>query len=459
MHYIFYDTETTGLSNAFDQILQFAAIVTDESFTVVEEINLRGRLRPFVLPSPGAMAVTGIGPQAIKSAPLSHYELICAIRSVIERYTPSYLIGYNSIGFDEGMLRSAFYQTLHPTYLTQLNGNARLDVMRLAHAVAEHEPDALNVPLNDAGKPSFKLGPLAEANGIPLNNAHDALADTRATLSLATLLKAKAPSVWDMLIAARNKRSVQSLIKDFPIMVTTDQRYGSKTIVGVPFAINPENDAEVAVFDLHHNPSDYLDIDEDGVRRLLSGTPRVVRTLRMNQLPILRVATVSDFQGVSGAEMEARRTTLLSADAVRLGVAQGMSAKYADAPPAEHIEQQIFDGFPSRKDQRTFETFHQADWSGKAQLTEAFDDPKYGEFARRIMLENAPELLPTDVRKQLENEANERMWREDEPPWTTVTQARQELEKKIRNGENSLELLDEMSIWLDTFENPTSRKS
>ena len=34
MNFIFYDTETTGLDWAFDQILQFAAIVTDDGFAV-----------------------------------------------------------------------------------------------------------------------------------------------------------------------------------------------------------------------------------------------------------------------------------------------------------------------------------------------------------------------------------------------------------------------------------------
>lgn len=60
MTFAFYDTETTGLSPAFDQILQFAGIVTNPDLTPGQEIDLRGRPWPHILPSPGALLITGI---------------------------------------------------------------------------------------------------------------------------------------------------------------------------------------------------------------------------------------------------------------------------------------------------------------------------------------------------------------------------------------------------------------
>ena len=56
--YIFYDLETTGISPAFDQPLQFAAIVTDLDFKEIERIDIRCQLAPHILPSPWALAVT-----------------------------------------------------------------------------------------------------------------------------------------------------------------------------------------------------------------------------------------------------------------------------------------------------------------------------------------------------------------------------------------------------------------
>src|ERR1035438_5535330 len=76
MTYIFYDTETTGKLTAFDQILQFAAIKTDAELNVVDTFNIRCRLLPYIVPSPGALLVTGTTIAAITSCLLSHFEMM-----------------------------------------------------------------------------------------------------------------------------------------------------------------------------------------------------------------------------------------------------------------------------------------------------------------------------------------------------------------------------------------------
>ena len=44
MTYIFYDLETTGTDKNFDQILQFAAILTDDDFRELDRFEVRCRL-------------------------------------------------------------------------------------------------------------------------------------------------------------------------------------------------------------------------------------------------------------------------------------------------------------------------------------------------------------------------------------------------------------------------------
>jgi exodeoxyribonuclease-1 len=66
LSFIFYDTETSGLSSAFDQILQFAAIRTDDDLNETGRFEIRSRLLPYVVPSPQAMLVTG--PRSARSS-------------------------------------------------------------------------------------------------------------------------------------------------------------------------------------------------------------------------------------------------------------------------------------------------------------------------------------------------------------------------------------------------------
>ena len=109
MTYIFYDTETSGKLTAFDQILQFAAIKTDAELNVVDTFNVRCRLLPYIVPSPGALLVTGATVTAITTCPLSHFEMMRLVHAKMHRWSQggAIFIGWNSMKFDETLLRQA----------------------------------------------------------------------------------------------------------------------------------------------------------------------------------------------------------------------------------------------------------------------------------------------------------------------------------------------------------------
>jgi exodeoxyribonuclease-1 len=183
MSFTFYDTETTGTSDAFDQILQFAAIHTDDELNEVDRFEVRSRLLPYVIPSPGAMRVTGLTiEQLLDETHPSHYDMVCEIQRRLSGRCPSTFVGFNSLRFDEAFLRQAFFQCLHPPYLTNTGSSKRGDALHLVRAAAFLHPEALRIPLNAKGRPSFKLEAIVPANGLNHANAHDALADVEALI-------------------------------------------------------------------------------------------------------------------------------------------------------------------------------------------------------------------------------------------------------------------------------------
>lgn len=95
--FVFYDTETTGFIRDFDQILQFAAILTDDGLNEVERFNIRCRCRPWTVPSPVAPKITGVRPAQLGDSSLpSFYEMMSSIRAKLEQWSPARFVGYNS---------------------------------------------------------------------------------------------------------------------------------------------------------------------------------------------------------------------------------------------------------------------------------------------------------------------------------------------------------------------------
>jgi exodeoxyribonuclease I len=116
--FVFYDTETTGTDTVFDQILQFAAILTDDHMRELDRFEIRCRLLPHVVPAAGALIATGVSPLLLTDSALpTHYEARQIARKLAD-WSPSIFLGYNSMSFDEELLRQTFYQTLQPIYVT-----------------------------------------------------------------------------------------------------------------------------------------------------------------------------------------------------------------------------------------------------------------------------------------------------------------------------------------------------
>ena len=213
--FVFYDTETTGTDTSFDQILQFAAIRTDDNMRELDRFEIRCRLLPHVVPAAGALIATGVSPRLLTDSALpTHYEAAREIAKRLADWSPSIFLGYNSISFDEELLRQMFYQTLQPIYVTNTGRNTRGDILNLVNASMIVAPTVLSIPIGNSGKPSRKLDALAPANGYAHANAHDALADVEATIFLAKVIRAAAPAVWEEFMRLRSKPAVMARLKE-----------------------------------------------------------------------------------------------------------------------------------------------------------------------------------------------------------------------------------------------------
>lgn len=471
MGFIFYDTETTGTDSRYDQILQFAAIHTDDELREIDSINLRCRIKPYLVPSPGAMMVTRISPDDLISPPLSHYEMISEVRRWLLDRSPAVFTGHNSIGFDEGFLRQAFYKSLLPLYLTNTSGSTRADTMRIAQAAHIMSPGTIDVPLNERGNPAFKLGLLVRANGIVFaeDDAHDALADVRATIALARLLRARSPLVWSHMIETGSKARANALLKREPACICAEVHFGRPVMrVITACAAMPGNDANWVGFDLTHDPEPYLGLNPHGLRsELTKKGRRSLHLLRTNNqpmlLPIDAAPALIEQAGLNHLELASRAARIRANQNFLVNLQAALEGWYEDdAEPSTHVEERIYDGFPSRHDERLQERFSASSWADRMEICRRFEDRRFSDLGLRLFFCDRPQQLSAETKQDLAARLAERALSKDlEVPWNTVAKARLELDE-LRTRmplPPQTARLDEIDAFLVTLENRFRRWS
>ncbi len=348
MVFVFYDTETTGTDTTFDQILQFAAILTDEDLNELDRFEIRCRLLPHVIPAPGALLATRITPAILTDPGLpSHYQAMRHVADKLNAWSPAIFIGYNTLGFDEPLLRQAFYQTLQPVYLTNTHGNKRGDVLRLAQATAVLAPNAMAVPLNDKGKPTLKLDILAPANGFAHENAHDALADVEATIFMACHIRDRAPAVWASLIPMIDKADVTRRVLSGAPQCLVEYHMGRSSVRAVAgCGQSTDNPTMLGVFDLSRDPEPVLAMDVESLVAAMQGPDRAIRIVTSNKMPaVVDLDLVPDL-GVP-PDVIARRARQIAADGRFAGrVGKALALRYPPWPAAVVVEQRMYEGVP-----------------------------------------------------------------------------------------------------------------
>jgi exodeoxyribonuclease-1 len=438
--FIFYDTETSGTDVFFDQILQFAAIRTDDELKERERFEMRCRLQAHVVPAPEAMRLCGTRAARLNDPTLpSHYEMVREIRGRLLGWSPALFVGWNSIKFDESLLRQALYQTLHPPYLTNTAGNSRSDAMRLVQASSVHAPGALAPSANGDGITSFRLAAVAAANGFRCERAHDAMADAEATLHLCRILAQAAPELWSSFMRFSTKAAVTDFIKAESVFGVTTYYGRAYSHLVTAIAPAPENPAEWYVYDLGTDPGELKDLTEAELLERLSNYPKPVRRLKANESPSLFTydnapeccaARVHDL-----TELEGRAASVSKESDLGQRLMAAMAKLRVAFPPSEHVEQQIYAGFFPKDDEALMESFHRAPWGGRPAIVERFRDQRLKKLGLRLLHAEQPELLDSsscDAHDR--NVAHRVLGIGNAVPWLTLPKAITQLEALLETA-------------------------
>ena len=427
--FVFYDFETTGTSVTYAQPLQFAAIVTDENFNALDTVNLRCRIAPHILPAPYALKVTNLAPEQVTNNNLqTAFEFAQNLYQFLEKWQPAIWLGYNTINFDEPMLRQLFYQNLQPNiYATSMNGNSRLDVTKMVWTTHSLRPGILTFPENNNCKTSFKLDQLAPANGFAHENAHDALADVEATIFILNKIRSADPEFFDDLVRTQDKEYIGSLLRSFePVQVTL--RFGGappKIYHGCYCGTNIQNKNEIAFADF-----DAIDVEalvglsDPEILEAITQSPKIIRPLRLNNSEtFMRVDDPIALQR-SFCEKISRSDYFVSL--VSAILSQRFEAVEEEGDVS--VEEKIHGGFYSRHDQEVLAEFQTADWQRRQELVEQFEDKRLVQLGRRLIVFYAPHLLSEEQKSALKSFVKAK-WESTDPDadWTKICDVQDDL--------------------------------
>jgi len=454
MNFVFYDLETTGISPEFDQPLQFAAIWTDENFVEKERVNIRCRLAPHILPSPQALVVTRVTPEHLTDPSLpSLFEFSQQIGALTERWAPAIWVGYNTMKFDEEVLRQTFYQNLSPNvYATQFNGNTRFDILPAIYAAYVRAPELLAWCTDATGRLSFKLDRLAPTNGFNAHNAHDALGDVEATIHLARLISTRNPALWSEMLDNAHKARVEAKLESFrPYELVT--RFGGgepRSFVGCFCGYSLGNSAQAAFFDLDAaNPADLLEAPDDALFAAVDATPKIIRGVSTNKAP-----TLLELRQPSADHLH-RASIIVGAPEFRRRVGAAMAARFVEDPdaPQKPVERQIYGQFYSHADKLLLQEFQHAPWPRRQEITASLADHRLRQLGRRLVAFHSPALLNTEETSRFNAYLREK-WSSDEAPeteWMTLTKARNAIEALRLQAAAPAEELDAISDFIERW--------
>jgi exodeoxyribonuclease-1 len=332
-------------------------------------------------------------------------------------------VGYNNLRYDDEMARFTLYRNFHDPYAREWQGgNSRwdlLDALRAAHAL---RPDGIVWPEQD-GHTSLRLELMTAANGIDHGHAHDALADVRATIAMARLLRTAQPRLFDYLLDMRSKHSVTALV-DFQQMrplVHVSGRFGRERqglALVLPLAWHPQNRNALIVYDLASDPDLLVDLCADDLRQRLyqrredmaEGEVRPgLKLVHINKCPFLADIKVLRAQDIDrlGLNMHELLHNGERLAQWRTEGQQKLQAIYqADAMgdgTTDDAELQLYAGFISDADRKLLGMIREADGAMLAATQWPLRDQRLVDMLPRYRARNFPESLSSVEAEQWQN--------------------------------------------------------
>ena len=470
MNLAIWDIESSSASTDFGSIIEIGGVLVDENFKEKDRFNLRCRLPDGEIPQAMALIVNKTSIDQLTKVNLSHYQMLGEIEKIFKKWSPAIFIGWSNIGFDDEMLRKEFFKGIRYPYITNASPNKRHDGINIARAAYAIDTNVLKTEINAKNNPVFKLESLGRMNGFDASDAHSALFDATLTMKILNLIKKKQPNTWDVFFKTANKSDTETIFKKQSIITLNEYFYGkSRLYLCAPLhpkhCIHPIYQWGQAI-DLRVDVDPLIKMSINELKMEMKKTPKFLRTIRSNKAPIIIDAEygmkVEPYNAIDPSLIKQRAQLVRSNEKFSINVLTALreiaEAKEESKSQEDiYAEESIYTKFTSNKDTALFPAWHAASWKDKLRLLDKFDDKRLVGFGKKIIYQEAPQVLPPDLYKNIKSEIARRILSEKKEKFWTVKESFYEIDNlrdkySDENDEEKLKFLDDFNEFIMSIE-------
>ena len=466
MNLAIWDIESSSASTDFGSIIEIGGVLVDENFKEKDRFNLRCSLHGGEIFQAMALIVNKTSIKQLTQTNLSHYQMLAEVEKIFKKWSPAVFLGWSNIGFDDEMIRKEFFKGIRYPYLTNSAPNKRHDGINIARAAYAIDPSILEVEFNEKNNAVFKLESLARMQGIDSTDAHSALSDSIMTAKVLNIVKKKQPYTWESFFKTANKSDTETIIKKGEIITLNEYYYGKSRLHLVAplhqkYCMHPIYAGWYYAFDLRIDIEPLLNLSINELKVEMKKSPKFLRTIRSNKAPIIVDAKygmqVEPYSAMDKSLINKRAEIVKNNEKFSQNILHALREVAEEKEQSKtqediYAEESIYTKFTSNKDTALFPAWHAASWKDKLKLLDKFDDDRLVGFGKKIIYQEAPEVLPESMLKTIKREIAKRILSEKKEKWWTIPTLYTEIdtlrEKYTNENDNEkLVLLDEFNEY------------
>ena len=468
---VIYDTETTN-STIWGSIIEVGAVVVDKNLKEIGKLNIRGRMPEGEVPSAKALLVNSTSIDLLTKGNYSHYDFLGAVENFFSKCAPAMFMGWSNLNFDRRMFHFNFFKGNRYPYATHSSPNSEHDGLHIARAAQTLNSETLKTELTEAGNPSLALESLSRMQGFDTSASHTAYVDAQNSLKVLRIIKDKHKENWQTFLKTSTKPSVETILKNDGIYSIFENVKGRNMMYLVSTlhpnqCFHPSYASWGYAWDCRRDPEPLLNLPINQLRDVLKKmSPKALRVLKTNKAPIV---LDKDFalkqKPYSDLDLE---TIKKRASLVRNNEQFCKNIQIINREAAEEKEQTktqedllpeetLYEKFIPNKDTALFKTWHSSSWEDKLRMLDKFQDKRCSWFGQKIIYQEAPQILPPDLYKNIKSEIARRILSKNKEKWQTVNMAYSEIDylrdqASNRDDEEELKKLEEINQFIMSIE-------